>query len=82
MNILRKVFWSITTKKIFKITCPSNELISSLKSKNFLINSKIEFLPDAIIDMEKFRNLKIQELKNIQKEIFFINRKVDKAKKL
>ena len=73
LNILRKVFWSITTKKIFKITCPSNELISSLKSKNFLINSKIEFLPDAIIDMEKFRNLKNKRIKKYSERDFFLS---------
>ncbi len=58
LNFLRKIFWMITTKKIFKITCPSIELINDLKNRNFLIEKKLIFLPDAIINVKKFVNLK------------------------
>ena len=62
LNFLRKMFWSMTTKKIFKITCPSVELINELKNKNFLIEDKILFLPDAIINVKKFIGFKYQKI--------------------
>ena len=62
LNFLRKIFWMITTKNIFKITCPSIELINELKNKNFLIEKKLIFLPDAIINVKKFINLKYQKI--------------------
>ena len=52
----------MTTKKIFKITCPSVELINELKNKNFLIEDKILFLPDAIINVKKFIGFKYQKI--------------------
>ena len=62
LNFLRKMFWSMTTKKIFKITCPSVELINELKNKNFLIEDKLLFLPDAIINVKKFIGFKYQKI--------------------
>ncbi len=62
LNFLRKIFWTITTKNIFKITCPSIELINNLKNKKFLIEKKLIFLPDAIINVKKFINLKYQKI--------------------
>ena len=62
LNFLRKIFWMITTKNIFKITCPSIELINDLKNKNFLIEKKLIFLPDAIINVKKFINLKYKKI--------------------
>ena len=63
LNFLRKIFWMITTKNIFKITCPSIELINDLKNKNFLIEKKLIFLPDAIINVKKFVKLKYKKIK-------------------
>ena len=62
LNFLRKIFWMITTKNIFKITCPSIELINDLKNKNFLIEKKLIFLPDAIINVKKFVKLKYEKI--------------------
>ena len=62
LNFLRKIFWMITTKNIFKITCPSIELINDLKNKNFLIEKKLIFLPDAIINIKKFVKLKYKKI--------------------
>ena len=62
LNFLRKIFWMITTKNIFKITCPSIELINDLKNKNFLIEKKLIFLPDAIINIKKFVELKYKKI--------------------
>ena len=73
LNIFRKLFWKITTKKIYKITCPSNELFIDLKNKNFLLSDKIFFLPDAIIDIKKIIKLKRQEIEKKTDRKFFLS---------
>ncbi len=55
LNFWRKIYWRLTLKKIYKITCPTKDLINQLKSLNIFQNEKIEFLPDAIINIENFR---------------------------
>ena len=57
LHFIRNLFWKIFTKKIFKITCPTYELLEKLVLKGFDKN-KLIFLPDAIIDINK--NLKIK----------------------
>ena len=67
LNPLRKLLWKITTNQIYKITCPSLELLDNIKKKNFLTESKILFLPDAIINIKKFiklKDIKIQKKNN------------------
>ena len=63
LNLIRKLFWKLTTDKIYKITCPSIELLKNLKNKNFLKEEKFLFLPDAIINVKKFAKLKNQKIK-------------------
>ena len=58
LNILRKFFWKIATKKIFLITCPTIELKEKLIETNLFDHSKLKFLPDAIINIEDFLNKK------------------------
>ena len=60
LNIIRKFFWKITNRKIYLVTCPTNELFKKLSDLNFLDNSKLEFLPDAIINIKDFLNQKIK----------------------
>ncbi len=73
LNIVRKLFWKITTNKIFKITCPSIELLNDIKKKNFLNESKILFLPDAIINVKKFVNLKNIKIEKPNNRDFFLS---------
>ena len=65
LNIIRKFFWKIANKKIYLITCPTNELFGKLSDLNFLDNSKLKFLPDAIINIKDFLIQKIKS-KNIK----------------
>ena len=73
LNFLRKIFWTITTKNIFKITCPSIELINDLKNKNFLIEKKLIFLPDAIINVKKFVKLKYEKIEKKSDRKFLLS---------
>ncbi len=54
LNIMRKYFWKISLKKIYKVTCPTYQLMEKIKSMNLVENSKLNFLPDAIINMSDF----------------------------
>ena len=58
LNYLRKFFWKRIANKIFKVTCPSLELKSSIQKKNIFKDDKLFFLPDAIIDIKDFINKK------------------------
>ncbi len=58
LNILRKFFWKITSKKIFLTTCPTEELKEKLINSKLFDNSKLKFLPDAIINIQDFINKK------------------------
>ena len=53
LNFFRKFFWKKLSSKIYKITCPTNELKDNLVKKNIFSESKIFYLPDAIIDIKK-----------------------------
>ncbi len=55
LNFFRKFFWKKLSSKIYKITCPTNELKDNLVKKNIFSESKIFYLPDAIIDIKKFK---------------------------
>ena len=54
LHFLRKSFWKLVTKKVYLITCPTNELKVNLKNLDIFDNSKVKFLPDAIIDIKDF----------------------------
>ena len=54
LNIFRKFFWYIASKKIFLITCPTVELKEKLTNFNLFDHNKLKFLPDAIINIQDF----------------------------
>ena len=64
LNFFRKFFWKKVSKKIFKVTCPSLELKSSIEKKQLFKNDKVFFLPDAIIDIKNYIDNKRKEIKN------------------
>ena len=66
LNIIRKYFWKLASKKLFCITCPTEELKSKLNEIKIFQNNKLFFLPDAILDLNKIINLKKKELKNFE----------------
>ncbi len=54
LTFIRKVLWKISSKRIFLITSPTNQLINQLKKIRLFEKSKLVFLPDAIINMKTF----------------------------
>lgn len=61
LNFLRKLLWRSLKDVIFRITCPTKELVSELNKNETFISNKIFFLPDPIIDIKEYlikKNLK------------------------
>jgi len=67
LNFIRKNFWKLISRKIFIVTCPSLELKSKLRNMNLFEENKLHFLPDAIIDINKFKIQSKEETHVLQK---------------
>tara|TARA_B100001741_G_scaffold290082_1_gene269328 strand:- start:327 stop:1457 length:1131 start_codon:yes stop_codon:yes gene_type:complete len=75
LHFVRKIFWQVFSKKIFKITCPTQELFKQMINNGFQ-KEKLFFLPDAIIDIKKvlkYKNSLIKK-KNDKKYILSVGR--------
>ena len=75
LHFVRKIFWQVFSKKIFKITCPTQELLKQMINNGFH-KEKLFFLPDAIIDIKKvlkYKNSLIKK-KNDKKYILSVGR--------
>ena len=79
MNLLRKKLWIKSQNKIFKITCPTEQLKNDLITKNIFKDEKMETLFDAIINIkdliQKKNKINFKDSGKIQKN-FFISRKI------
>jgi glycosyltransferase involved in cell wall biosynthesis len=71
LNFLRKYFWKLAKKKLYKITCPTKELKQKLNDTDIFEKNKIFFLQDAIINLKNFKkpNSNLIKLKNIKNKI-------------
>ena len=67
LNLIRKLFWKIVSKKLYRVTSPSIELMNKLIKINLFDQNKVHFLPDAIIDVKKFISKKNVEIKNFER---------------
>lgn len=72
LNLLRKSLWKLFSGKIFKITCPSNDLMIQLNSLKIFPKSKLEFLPDPII---KVGNFAINSLEKFENKLLKLDKK-------
>ena len=54
LNLIRKFIWKISSKNIFRITCPTKDLLVHLKNKNIFEAEKIFYLQDSIINIQDF----------------------------
>tara|TARA_X000000950_G_scaffold218264_1_gene262724 strand:- start:1479 stop:2633 length:1155 start_codon:yes stop_codon:yes gene_type:complete len=74
MNLLRKKLWTKSQNKIFKITCPTEQLKNDLKTKNIFKDEKMETLFDAIINIkdliQKKNKINFKDSGKIQKNFF------------
>ena len=75
LHFVRKIFWQVFSKKIFKITCPTQELLQQMINNGFH-KEKLFFLPDAIIDIKKVLKCKYRSIKkkNDKKYILSVGR--------
>ena len=60
MNFFRKFLWKLTLKKIYLITCPSENTLKYIKSLNLVDNSKIKLLYDPIISVKEINKKKMK----------------------
>ena len=67
LNLWRKTFWKISSKKIKKITCPTKDLLEQLKKSKIFDSENLVYLPDAIINIKDFINQ--TKNKNFSKKI-------------
>ncbi len=54
LNLIRKFFWKKISKKIYKITFPTKDLINQIKNLNIFDELKISYLPDAVVNIKDF----------------------------
>ncbi len=58
MNFFRKLLWKIAFKKIYLITCPTNNTLNYIKQLNLVDESKLKLLYDPIIEISKINKKK------------------------
>ena len=61
LNFFRKKLWLLSKKKIFKITCPTEDLKYDLLEKNIFGDDKIFYLPDPVINIKEFIKKKFEK---------------------
>ena len=75
LNFFRKNLWKISSKNIFKITCPTQDLLSSLNNKKIFSEKKIIFLQDAILNLQEYvsKNKKTSSIKHDEFNNYFLS---------
>ena len=58
MNFLRKLLWKIAFKKIYKVTCPTQNTLSYIRSLKIISDEKISLLYDPIINVAEINDKK------------------------
>lgn len=75
LNFFRKKLWSMSEKRIFKITCPTEDLKLSLIENKIFSKNKVTKLSDPAINLKEFikkKNDKNLELLKKEGDNFFI----------
>lgn len=72
LKLLRKIMWKISSKNIFKVTCPSEDLKKQLILQRIFTEDKIFFLPDPIIKVSEFKK-DFSENNGLSKKKYFIS---------
>ena len=62
INFFRKIIWKMSSKKVFKIICPSNELREILIKHNLFDENKIIVIQDPHLLVKKINILKKEKL--------------------
>lgn len=83
LNIFRKFFWKIFSRKIYKVTTPTKETYDLLINYNIFDNKKLSILRDPIIDInliKKKRDLTIQNINILKKKYILSIGRITKQK--
>ena len=73
LTILRKYLWKITSKKIFLVTCPSEQTKKDLISENIFPEDKLKILYDPLLNVKLIAK-KLKDKKTIEKDkVYFLN---------
>jgi glycosyltransferase involved in cell wall biosynthesis len=62
LNLIRKIFWKLGSKYLYKITCPTNETLTHLKDLKIYNEGKIFLLRDPIINIREIIKNKFEEI--------------------
>jgi glycosyltransferase involved in cell wall biosynthesis len=62
MNFLRKFLWRKAFKKIYLITCPTNNTLNYIKSLNLVDDSKLKLLYDPVINIKEINKKKDEKI--------------------
>ncbi len=75
MNVLRKFFWKIFSKKIFAITCPTHKTKEFIISQNIFEKKKLFTLRDPIVNMKEFayKKKEILNFKDLKKDNYILS---------
>ena len=68
-NFIRRFFWKVSNKDLFKITCPTEELLYKIKNENIFYIDKLYFLQDAILNLDNFKKSEKFKIKKLEKKI-------------
>ena len=62
LNYFRKMFWKLYSRKIYKITCPTQSTLKTIKESNIFDDNKIILLRDPIISVKNIKSTIHQKL--------------------
>ena len=55
MSFLRKILWKIVSKKIYLVSCPSDQTRKDLIKLNIFPENKLKILYDPILQIKKIK---------------------------
>jgi glycosyltransferase involved in cell wall biosynthesis len=64
LNLFRKMIWKISSKNIFKVICPSEELKKVFLDNNIFNEEQVKVIEDPHLIIKKINRLKNYELKD------------------
>tara|TARA_B100001057_G_scaffold175337_1_gene175973 strand:- start:16975 stop:18117 length:1143 start_codon:yes stop_codon:yes gene_type:complete len=72
LNFIRRFFWSIFSKNIYKVTCPTISTYNKLKELNIFPVRKLEIMYDPVISVKHINKKKNEPLNEELKKIDYI----------
>ena len=62
LNFLRKFFWKLCSKKVYKVTCPTFSTYNTLKKLKIFSDDKLVILFDPVISVKEINKLKHEKI--------------------